>query len=65
MNAAEVFEPDVVIVLDHERLYNELRHDLPSFVKVLHLPKSGGVESRSQDVRIAARRTIIHRVLYL
>ena len=27
-------EPDVVIVIDHERLYNQLRKDLPSFVKV-------------------------------
>jgi polyribonucleotide 5'-hydroxyl-kinase len=34
VNAAEQFEPDVVIVLDHERLYNELQQDLPNFVKV-------------------------------
>jgi polyribonucleotide 5'-hydroxyl-kinase len=36
VNAAEAFEPDVVLVLDHERLYNELQQDLPSFVKVGH-----------------------------
>lgn len=34
MEAAEAFEVDVVIVLDHERLYNELQRDLPTFVKV-------------------------------
>ncbi|KAL3098008.1 hypothetical protein niasHT_027553 [Heterodera trifolii] len=64
VNAAEAFEPDVVIVLDHERLYNELQQDLPSFVKILHLPKSGGVESRSQEIRISGRRSAIHRYFY-
>lgn len=34
VNAADVFSVDVVIVLDHERLYSELQRDLPSFVKV-------------------------------
>ena len=34
IKAAEALEPDVVIVIDHEGLYNELRKDLPSFVKV-------------------------------
>jgi len=34
VNAAEAFEPDVVIVLDHERLYIELQQDLPSYLKV-------------------------------
>uniref|UniRef100_A0A914GTW9 Protein CLP1 homolog n=1 Tax=Globodera rostochiensis TaxID=31243 RepID=A0A914GTW9_GLORO len=64
VNAAEAFEPDVVIVLDHERLYNELQQDLPSFVKILHLPKSGGVESRSQEIRTAGRRNAMHRYFY-
>lgn len=34
VKAAEAFKVDVVIVLDHERLYNELQRDLPSFIKV-------------------------------
>ena len=34
---------DVIIVLDQERLYNELKRDMPEFVKVILLPKSGGV----------------------
>ena len=33
----------MVLVLDQERLYNDLSRDLPSFVKVVFLPKSGGV----------------------
>lgn len=34
---------DVIIVLDQERLYNELKRDMPEFVRVLLHPKSGGV----------------------
>ena len=34
---------DVIIVLDQERLHNELTRDMPEFVKVILLPKSGGV----------------------
>ena len=30
-------------MLDNERLYNELKRDMPKFVKVVYLPKSGGV----------------------
>ncbi|VDK59478.1 unnamed protein product, partial [Cylicostephanus goldi] len=75
--AAEAFEVDVVVVLDHERLYNELQRDLPTFVKVhsllsivsaakkiLHQPKSGGVETRSRQCRFSARSASIHRYFY-
>ncbi|KHJ78457.1 Pre-mRNA cleavage complex II protein Clp1, partial [Oesophagostomum dentatum] len=62
--AAEAFEVDVVVVLDHERLYNELQRDLPTFVKILHQPKSGGVETRSRQSRIASRSASIHRYFY-
>ncbi|VDM59827.1 unnamed protein product [Angiostrongylus costaricensis] len=60
----EAFEVDVVIVLDHERLFNELQRDLPTFVKILHQPKSGGVETRSRQSRLAARSASIHRYFY-
>lgn len=39
------FEVDVILVLDQERVYNELVRDMPEFVKVVLLPKSGGVSS--------------------
>jgi len=32
-----------VLVLDHERLYNDLQRDLPSTTHIVPLPKSGGV----------------------
>ncbi|KIH43237.1 hypothetical protein ANCDUO_26762, partial [Ancylostoma duodenale] len=44
--AAEAFEVDVVIVLDHERLYNELQRDLPTFVKVVTINPSTDMAHR-------------------
>ena len=43
INVDNYFLVDIVIVLDQERLYNELRRDLPEFVKVILQQKSGGV----------------------
>ncbi len=43
IHAAKAFEVDLIIVLDQERLYNELTRDLPGFVRVVFQPKSGGV----------------------
>ncbi len=34
---------DVVLVMDHERLYHELQRDLPEFTRIVPMPKSGGV----------------------
>ncbi|CAI4231496.1 unnamed protein product [Auanema sp. JU1783] len=63
-NAAGAFEVDVVVVIDHERLYNELQKDLPQFVKIIHQPKSGGVETRSSVARKSQRNNSIHRYFY-
>lgn len=49
IHIAFAFEVDVILVLDQERLYNELVRDMPGFVNVVILPKSGGV---SYDVGI-------------
>jgi polyribonucleotide 5'-hydroxyl-kinase len=43
---AQSFEVDLIIVLDQERLYNDLVQDIP-FIRVLYLPKSGGVSNDS------------------
>jgi hypothetical protein len=34
---------DLLIVLDTERLFSQLRREIPEFVKIILLPKSGGV----------------------
>lgn len=48
INSAKSFEVDAIMVLDQERLYNELVRDMPYFVKVIFLPKSGGVSHLSK-----------------
>uniref|UniRef100_T1J8D4 Protein CLP1 homolog n=1 Tax=Strigamia maritima TaxID=126957 RepID=T1J8D4_STRMM len=63
-HTAQAFEVDVVIVLDQERLYNELSRDLPAFVRVVFLPKSGGVVERSQQVRADARDHRVREYFY-
>ena len=42
---------DVILVMDHERLYNMLQGDLPSSINIVPLPKSGGV--RGEGPRVA------------
>ncbi|XP_053923312.1 polyribonucleotide 5'-hydroxyl-kinase Clp1 isoform X2 [Cuculus canorus] len=55
---------DVVVVLDQERLYNELKRDLPHFVRTVLLPKSGGVVERSKDFRRECRDDRIREYFY-
>lgn len=43
VHIGQAFEVDIILVLDQERLYNELVRDMPSFVRVVFLPKNGGV----------------------
>uniref|UniRef100_A0A2K6S3V8 Uncharacterized protein n=1 Tax=Saimiri boliviensis boliviensis TaxID=39432 RepID=A0A2K6S3V8_SAIBB len=49
VHAASAFEVNVVVVLDQEPLYNELKRDFPHFVHTVLLPKSGGVMECSKD----------------
>ena len=42
LHTAQSFEADVVLVLDNERLYNDLKRDLPDFVNIILQPKSPG-----------------------
>lgn len=64
LHAAKAFEVDTIIVLDQERLYNELVRDLPDFVKVVFQPKSGGVVERSKQVRTESRDQRIREYFY-
>ena len=60
----QAFEVDVILVLDQERVYNDLVRDMPEFVKVVWLPKSGGVVERPPEQRIEAREARIKRYYY-
>jgi polyribonucleotide 5'-hydroxyl-kinase len=64
VHTAGSFEVDAIVVLDQERLYNELVRDMPEFVKVAHLPKSGGVVVRSSKRRMQIREKKIHEYFY-
>ncbi|KAI1291802.1 Polyribonucleotide 5'-hydroxyl-kinase Clp1 [Halotydeus destructor] len=64
LHAARAFEVDIVIVLDQEKLYNELVRELPNFVKVIFTPKSGGVVSRSREYRAESRDGRLREYFY-
>ncbi|XP_034240619.1 protein CLP1 homolog [Thrips palmi] len=61
---AQAFEVDVIVVLDQERLYNELVRDMPPFVRVVFLPKSGGVVERNKAARSEARDSRVKEYFY-
>ncbi|XP_071803579.1 polyribonucleotide 5'-hydroxyl-kinase Clp1-like [Asterias amurensis] len=63
-HAVKAFEVDVIIVLDQERLYNELVRDMPSFVKVVLQQKSGGVVERTRPFRTKVRDSRIREYFY-
>ncbi|XP_004525577.1 protein CLP1 homolog [Ceratitis capitata] len=64
LHTAQAFEVNAIFVLDQERLYNELLRDMPSFVRVVLLPKSGGVVERSRDLRNEQRDLRIKEYFY-
>lgn len=64
VHAASAFEVDVALVLDQERLYNELKRDLPHFVRTALLPKSGGAVGRSKDFRRERRDLKVREYFY-
>ncbi|KAF4533321.1 hypothetical protein B566_EDAN004442 [Ephemera danica] len=64
VHIAQAFEVDVILILDQERLYNELVRDMPTFVKTVFLPKSGGVVERSGAARAEARDSRVREYFY-
>lgn len=60
---AQSFEVDLILVLDQERLYNDLVQDIP-FIRVVYLPKSGGVVTRPSHVRAVARDDRVRSYFY-
>lgn len=64
LHSAQSFEADVVLVLDNERLYNDMKRDLPDFVNVILLPKSPGVVDRPREFRRDYREERIKEYFY-
>ncbi|CAG0890727.1 unnamed protein product [Cyprideis torosa] len=63
-HVAMAFEVDLIIVLDNEKLYNELAKDVPEFVWVVFQPKSAGVVDRTQTTRAENRERRIRSYFY-
>ncbi|KAL1115892.1 hypothetical protein AAG570_006181 [Ranatra chinensis] len=63
-HSAQAFEVDIILVLDQEKLYNELVRDMPTFVKVVLLPKSGGVVERTKRFRSEVRDSKVRQYFY-
>ncbi|XP_037935289.1 protein CLP1 homolog [Teleopsis dalmanni] len=64
LHIAQAYNVDAIFVLDQERLYNELLRDVPSNIRVVLLPKSGGVVERSRDLRNESRDGRIKEYFY-
>ncbi|KAH3711010.1 hypothetical protein DPMN_070509 [Dreissena polymorpha] len=63
-HTAGSFEVDIIAILDQERLYTEMKRDMPDFVQIILLPKSGGVVERSSNQRSDARDSAIRNYFY-
>lgn len=64
LNSAKAFEVNVILVLDQERLFNEILRDVDSSINVVFLPKSGGVVERSPQARAESRDNRIREYFY-
>eukprot|EP00118_Oscarella_pearsei_P027672 m.311271 g.311271 ORF g.311271 m.311271 type:complete len:432 (+) comp63879_c0_seq1:45-1340(+) len=66
LHAVKEFDVNVVLVLDQERLYNQLQANLGTSkgVQVVLLPKSGGVVVRNRSVRNDARMQAVRKYFY-
>eukprot|EP00795_Rhopilema_esculentum_P014045 gene14045-5024_t len=64
LDIAKSFDVNAVLVIDQEKIYNQLKSRLPDAVQVLHLPKSGGVVERSKDVRRQKRDEKVREYFY-
>eukprot|EP00117_Sycon_ciliatum_P049281 scpid21118/ scgid34961/ Polyribonucleotide 5&apos; Polynucleotide kinase Clp1; Pre-mRNA cleavage complex II protein Clp1 len=65
LDVFSLYDVDIVIVLDNDLLYNKLQQDLPlDKVKLVELPKSGGVVARNRVLRSKTRERLIHEYFY-
>ncbi|XP_033216652.1 protein CLP1 homolog isoform X2 [Belonocnema kinseyi] len=63
-HVAQAFEINAILVINDEKLYNDLHREMPHFVQVVLLPKSAGVVKRDQTRRAEVRNSSIHKYFY-
>lgn len=65
LDTIDKFSPDVVIVMDHERLLNDIKNDVKNEnITIVKLPKSGGVVTRTTIYRKKSRNRRIKEYFY-
>lgn len=64
VHAIKSFEPDVVLVIEDERRFSSLAKDVPSYVRRVLVPKSGGVVVRNKTTRSESRDGKIREYFY-
>jgi len=62
--AITALSANIVLVIDHERLYNDLFKEFGKNIKVLKLAKSGGVVTRDPQYRRKTRMNRIREYFY-
>ncbi|XP_019873320.2 protein CLP1 homolog [Aethina tumida] len=63
-NTAKAFRVDVIMVLDQERLYYTLLKDYSGLGQVVHLQKSSGISSRSDEMKDTTHSLGMRRYFY-
>lgn len=65
LDTISVFKPDIILVLGHDRLYNDIKKDLrDENITISKLPKSGGVVTRDSSWRRKTRNAKIKEYFY-
>ena len=60
----EIMGVDVVLVMDNDRLFAEMKSDFGEKAQVVKIPKSGGVVSRDEKTRRKLRENKIRQYFY-
>jgi polyribonucleotide 5'-hydroxyl-kinase len=63
-HAATEFDVNMILVIDQERLRVDLIRDLPESIKILSIPKSGGVVTKSQEIRTQFKTSKMREYFY-
>jgi len=65
--AIDAFEPDIILVIAHERLYSDLQNSISKLnpnIQIVKMPKSGGVVTRDAQTRRKAQSNRIKEYFY-
>ncbi|EGG21382.1 pre-mRNA cleavage complex subunit [Cavenderia fasciculata] len=64
IDSIDIFKANLIVVMDNDKLYSELNKKYTGAIKVIKLPKSGGVYLRSPIFRKKTRMSKIREYFY-